>query len=96
MTMKNPSHPGEILREGYLTPLNVSVTKAAEMLDITRASLSKILNGKGGISPQMAFRLGKAFNSDPHFWIALQVKYDMAQAEKTINLDNVKIILNPA
>lgn len=94
MTMKNPSHPGEILREGYLIPLNVSVTKAAKMLDVTRASLSKILNGKGGISPQMAFKLGKAFNSDPHFWINLQVNYDMAQAQKTVNLDRVVVIFN--
>lgn len=92
MTMKNPSHPGEILREGYFIPLELKIAPTAKLLGVTRSALSNILNGKSGISPQMAFKLGKAFNSDPYFWINLQVNYDMAQASKTVNLANVNQI----
>ena len=65
MNMHNPPHPGEIIRELCLEPLGLSVTDAAKALDVSRKTLSSILNGRSGISPEMALRLSKAFNTSP-------------------------------
>ncbi|MFN8495865.1 MAG: HigA family addiction module antitoxin [Caldilineaceae bacterium] len=88
MQMKNPSHPGEIIRD-CLTDLELTVTDAALALGITRSNFSKILNGRAGVSPEMAIRLSKAFGSTPAFWLRLQLNYDLAQAEK--NSDRIKV-----
>jgi len=80
--MRNPSHPGEIIREMYLTPLNLTVTQAAKDLGVTRKTLSDILNGHGGISSEMALRLSGAFGTTPEFWLQLQMNYDLAHARK--------------
>jgi len=80
--MRNPSHPGEIIREMYLTPLNLTITQAAKDLGVTRKTLSDILNGHGGISPEMALRLSAAFGTTPEFWLQLQMNYDLAHARK--------------
>ena len=90
MPMKNPCHPGEIIREICLKPLKLSVTAAAEALDISRVSLSELLNGKNGVSPEMAYRLSKAFGSTPEVWLRLQMTYDLAQAKKTASKLKVK------
>src|SRR5262245_58769466 len=83
MGMKNPPHPGEIIREHYLAPLGLTVTDAAKGLGVTRKTLSELLNGKSGISPEMAIRLSKAFGGrTPESWLQLQVLYDLAQVEK--------------
>lgn len=76
----SPPHPGEILWEFYLEALGISITKASEKLLITRPNLSAILNGKAGISPLMAIKLGKAFNTTPHYWLNLQLSYDLWKA----------------
>ena len=65
MKMHNPPHPGEVLKELCLEPLNLTVTEAAEALGVSRKTLSAILNGRAGISPEMAIRLGKAFDTSP-------------------------------
>ncbi len=75
----NPPHPGEILYEMYFEPLGLSVTQAASKLLITRPNLSSIINGKAGISPQMAIKLSRAFNTTPHYWLNLQANYDLWQ-----------------
>jgi antitoxin HigA-1 len=80
--MRNPSHPGEIIREMYLTPLSLTVTQAAKDLGVTRKTFSDILNGHGGISPEMALRLSGAFGTTPEFWLQLQMNYDLAHARK--------------
>lgn len=81
MRMYNPCHPGELIREACLVPLGLSVTDAAAGLGITRKTLSAILNGCRGVSPEMAIRLAKAFGSTAEMWLAMQMKYDLWQAE---------------
>ncbi len=82
MPMKNPPHPGEHIREDYLKPLGLSITKGAEILGVTRLTLSNVVNAKNGISPEMAIRLSKAFGGGPEIWLRMQMSYDLAQARK--------------
>ena len=82
MKMHNPPHPGEILRELCLEPMGLSVTRAAEALGISRKTLSAILNGRAGISPEMAVRLSLAFGTSSESWLNQQSQYDLWQAEK--------------
>lgn len=77
--MNNPPHVGEILRELYLEPYNISVTDAAEKLGVTRQALSRLVNEKTGISIEMAIRLAKAFNTSPDFWVNLEKQYELWQ-----------------
>ena len=92
MEMYNPCHPGEILREEYLKPLGLSVTEAALKLGITRKTLSAIINERSGISPVMALKLAKAFNTTPYLWTGMQSQYDLCQAKQTTKLDDVQIM----
>ena len=80
MRMHHPPHPGEVLRELCLEPLGISVTDAAKALGVARKTLSSILNGRSGISPEMAIRLGKAFDTSPESWLNQQVHYDLWEA----------------
>jgi len=80
--MHNPPHPGEILRELCLAPLEITVTDAAEALGVSRKTLSAILNGRSGISPEMAIRLAKAFDTTPESWLNQQMQYDLWEAEQ--------------
>ncbi len=82
MPMKNPPHPGEILRELYIEPLELTVTQAAAGLGITRKTLSLLLNGHSSISPEMAVRLSKAFGRTPEGWLQLQMQYDLTRARQ--------------
>jgi addiction module HigA family antidote len=77
MIQYNPPHPGEILKEDYLQPLGLTITEAADGLGIARKNLSAIINGKAGISPEMAMRLSKAFDTTPDLWLNLQANYDL-------------------
>ena len=80
--MKNPPHPGRHIRLEYLEPLGLSVTEAARILGVTRANLSNIVNGKSGISPEMAVRLAKAFGGTAEIWLRLQAAYDLARVRR--------------
>src|SRR5947209_13933330 len=82
MPMKNPAHPGRIVKSACLAPLGLSVTDGAKVLNVTRQTLTKIVNGKSGISPEMAIRLSKAFGSTPETWLRMQVTYDLVAARK--------------
>jgi addiction module HigA family antidote len=82
MKMHNPPHPGEVLKELCLEPLGVTVTEAAKALGISRKTLSAILNGRAGISPEMAVRLSIAFDTTAESWLSQQVQYDLRQAER--------------
>jgi antitoxin HigA-1 len=82
MPMKNPAHPGRSIRNACLEPLGLSVTAGAEILGVTRQALNNVINGKSGISPEMAIRLSKAFGSTPETWLGMQLAYDLAQARK--------------
>ena len=80
--MKNPVHPGRIVRHDCLEPLGLSVTDAAKVLGVTRQALNNVVNGKSGISPEMAIRLTKAFGSTPETWLGMQSAFDLAEARK--------------
>jgi len=80
MAMRNPPHPGGIVRRQCLDPLGLSVTKAAEGLGVTRQALSELVNERAGVSVDMAIRLSKAFGSSPQTWLELQVGYDLWKA----------------
>jgi len=80
--MHNPPHPGKIIKELCLEPLGVSITEAAEALGVSRKTLSSIINGKAGISPEMAVRLSIAFNTSSESWLNQQIQYDLWKAEQ--------------
>jgi len=90
MPMKNPAHPGRIVRSACLEPLGLSVTEGAKILGVTRQTLTKIVNGKSGISAEMAIRLSKAFGSTAETWVRMQASYDLAQARKDENKIKVR------
>ena len=75
--MHNPPHPGEVLRDLCLDPLELTITDAAAALGVSRKTLSAILNGRAGISPEMAIRLSIAFNTTPESWLNQQSQYDL-------------------
>ena len=90
MLMHNPPHPGEVLRELCLKPLGLSVTAAAEALGVSRKTLSAVLNGKAGISPEMAIRLSIAFDTSAESWLNQQSQYELWHAEQYRKELNVK------
>ena len=81
MPMKNPPHPGEVIRELCIDPLGLSVTDAAKGLGVSRKALSELLNGHSGVSPEMAVRLSKAFGGSAESWLKQQMQYDLAQVQ---------------
>jgi addiction module HigA family antidote len=82
MRMHNPPHPGEIIKSLCLEPLGLSVTEAAKALGVSRKTLSAVLNGRGGISPEMAVRLSIAFGTSAESWLNQQTQYDLWHAEQ--------------
>jgi addiction module HigA family antidote len=82
--MRNPPHPGGTVRRQCLDPLDLSVTEAAKGLGVTRQALSDLVNGKAGISIDMAIRLFKAFGSSPETWLGMQMAYDLWQAREQV------------
>lgn len=80
--LKNHPHPGELLREDVLVPLGIEVTDAAHRLGMSRTSLSRVINGRAGISPDLAIRLERAGVSTARFWMTLQTNYELSQAEQ--------------
>ena len=92
MRMHNPPHPGEIIREFCVEPLNLTVTDAAKALGVTRKTLSALLNGKAGVSPEMAIRLSRVFGRTPEGWLRLQLQFDLWKAEQSIDVKSLKRI----
>jgi len=80
--MFNPPHPGELLKEDVLPGLGMTVTEAANQLGITRVAFSRIINGRAGISSDMALRLAAWLDTTPESWLNMQVAYDLWQAEQ--------------
>lgn len=83
MRMKNPPHPGELIKEVCIEPLNLTVTEAANGLGVSRKTLSELLNGHSGISPEMAIRLAMAFGGSPESWLKQQMLYDLSVAQNS-------------
>ena len=90
MTMKNPPHPGLSVRHDCIEPLDLTITAAAEILGVRRQTLNNLVNGKSGISADMAIRLDKAFGGGAETWLQLQMAYDLAQARQHEGDINVK------
>src|SRR6202045_897994 len=82
MTMKNPPHPGLSVRHDCIEPLGLTITEAAEALGVTRQTVNNLVNGKSGISADMAIRLDKAFGGGAETWLGLQKAHDLAQARQ--------------
>jgi antitoxin HigA-1 len=80
--MKNHPHPGELLREDVLIPLGIEVTDAAHRLGLSRTTLSRVINGHAGISPDLAIRLERSGVSTARFWMNLQSNYELSKAQE--------------
>ena len=84
-------HPGEILREDILPEINMSVSKLAEHLNISRMTVNRLVNERQSVTPDMALRLGKLFGNSPDFWLNLQNAYDLSKAEHSMAMELKKI-----
>jgi addiction module HigA family antidote len=91
-----PTHPGQILKEIYLDPLGINQAVAANNLGITRKTLSMLLNGRQGISAEMALRLGKAFGTTPELWLNMQCNYDLWNAGQKVKLSQIRAFRRPS
>ena len=92
MAMKNPVHPGVIVREDCMKPLKLSVTECAKLLGVARQTLSNLVNAKASISVEMAYRLSKAFGSTPRTWLGMQLAFDLVQSQELERKIKVKRI----
>jgi addiction module HigA family antidote len=88
--MHEPPHPGEVLRELYLEPLELTVTETAKRLGVTRKTLSELVNGHAGVSPEMALRIGAATKTTPESWLNMQMVYELWQTRKNQKTLKVK------
>ena len=82
LTMKNPPHPGTVVLQECIEPFGLTIGQAAEALGVSRNTLSELVNGKRGISPEMAVRLAKVFGGDEQGWVVQQAQYDLAQVRR--------------
>jgi addiction module HigA family antidote len=88
--MHNPPHPGEFIREVYLSPFDVSARQVASSLGVSASTFSRLLNGESNVSPEMALRLSKALGRSPESWLAMQDSYDLWHARRKVNLKRVR------
>jgi addiction module HigA family antidote len=79
MPMKNPPHPGSVVLSECIEPLGITITQAAQALGVTRTTLSELVNGRRGISPEMAIRLSQVFGGSAESWVTQQAQYELAQ-----------------
>ena len=94
MAMRNPVHPGVIVREDCLKPLKLSVTEGAKRLGVGRQTLSNLVNAKASVSIEMAYRLSKAFGSTPETWLGMQLAFDLAKSrdlERKIKVKRIRV-----
>lgn len=90
MSMYNPPHPGEFIREVYLKPLEVSARAVAAKLKVSPSTFTRLLNGKSSVTPEMALRLSKTLGRSPESWLALQNNYDLWQVRNSLNIDEIE------
>ena len=96
MKMKNPPHPGGLVLRQCITPLGLTITDAAAALGVTRTTLSELVNGKRGISPEMAVRLSKVFGGSAESWLTQQAQYELAQVDtQRIKLRRLALAMKP-
>lgn len=89
MAMHNPPHPGEFIREVYLEPFSISARQLASSLGVSPSTLSRLLKGESGISPEMALRLSKVLGRTPESWLIMQDMYDLWVVRNSLNLDDI-------
>lgn len=87
--LKNPLHPGDVLKELYLDPLGLSAIAFAKVLDVPRTRIERLIKGVTGVTPDTALRLARAFNTSPAYWMNMQTNYDMAEASKVIDVSHI-------
>ena len=92
MTMHNPPHPGEFIRETYIEPFDLSIRSLAESLGVAASTLARLVSEHSSVSPEMALRLSKALGRTPESWLAMQDNYDLWQARKSLSLSQVQKI----
>ena len=92
MTMHNPPHPGEFIRETYIEPFDISIRSLAENLGVAASTLARVVSERSAVSPEMALRLSKALGRSPESWLAMQDNYDLWQVRKSANLSQVRKI----
>lgn len=90
MAMHNPPHPGEFIRETYIEPFEISIRSLADSLGVSPSTLTRVVNTRSGVSPEMALRLSKALGRSPESWLAIQHNYDLWQTRKTTDLSKVQ------
>ncbi|MBU1194248.1 MAG: HigA family addiction module antidote protein [Proteobacteria bacterium] len=96
MTMHNPPHPGEFIKEVYLEPLNVTPRSIALQLKVSPSTFSRLIKGQSAISPEMALRLSKCLGRSPESWLRMQDSYDLWQARQNIDLSEIEPLSVPA
>lgn len=87
MRMYNPPHPGEIIKEFWIDDQHISISDLARHLDTTPSTVSRLVNGKSDISPEMALKLSKVLGKSPETWLEMQSQYSLWQASKRVNLN---------
>jgi addiction module HigA family antidote len=90
MSMHNPPHPGEFIREVYLDPLNMSYRSVALKLKVSPSTFLRLIKCQSNVSPEMALRLSKGLGRSPESWLIMQDNYDLWHAKKTVNLDEIE------
>lgn len=90
MNMYDPPHPGEFIREVYLEELQISSRTVAAKLKVAPSTFTRLLNGKSGVTPEMALRLSKTLGRSPESWLAMQNNYDLWQTRQSFNIDEVE------
>ncbi len=90
MSMYNPPHPGEFIREVYLEPLGISYRTVAAKLKVSSSTFTRLVNGQSNVSPEMALRLSKTLDRSPESWLLMQSNYDLWRARQTFNVDEVE------
>jgi len=96
MSMHNPPHPGEFIKEVYLEPFQISYRQVAAKLKVAPSTFTRLINGESDVTPEMALRLSKTLGRSPESWLAMQVNYDLWQAKQRVNLAEVKKLVLPA
>ncbi len=94
MSMYNPPHPGEFIREVYLEPLEVSQRTVAAKLKVSPSTFARLINGQSNVSPEMALRLSKTLGRSPESWLAMQSNYDLWHLRQRFNVDELETLLH--
>ena len=91
--LQNPMHPGEVLKELYLTPLEMSAPALAKRLGVPRTRIERLVKGDTRMTPDTALRLSKAFSTTPAYWMTMQVKHDVADAKRTVDVSGIEPLI---